>query len=57
MPQVRAEVLDRLAAPRRQAERLGELDEVRVREVDAEVAAELLVLLPDDRAELAGSPR
>ena len=50
------EVLDRLAAPRRQPERLGELDEVRVREVDAEVAAELLVLLPDDRAVLAVLP-
>src|SRR3954471_4975797 len=50
--QARAEVVGGLAAPCRQPERLRELDEVRVGEVDAEVLAELLVLLPDDRAEL-----
>ena len=54
--QVAADVVDRLAAPGRHPEGLGELDEVRVREVDAEVAAELLVLLPDDRAVLAVLP-
>jgi len=44
------------AAPSRRAERLGQLDEVGRAEVDAEVATELLVLLPDDRAELAVLP-
>src|SRR4051794_12175734 len=44
----RPEIVRAFAAPRRHAERLCELHEVRIREVDAEVAAELLVLLPDD---------
>src|SRR3954469_19872478 len=54
--QVPAEVLDRLAAPRRNAAGGRQLDEIRVREVRPEVATELLVLLPDDRAELGVLP-
>ncbi len=56
MRQARAEVVGRLAAPAGQAEGLGQLHEVGVGEVDAEVLAELLVLLPDDGAELAVLP-
>ena len=56
MAQVAAEVVDALAAPRRHAEGLGQAHEVGVGEVDPEVLAELVVLLPDDRAELAVLP-
>src|SRR6185312_5649342 len=54
--QVAAEVVDRLAAERRHPERLGEADEVGVREVGPEVAAELAVLLPHDRPVLPVLP-
>src|SRR5215210_1436978 len=56
VPQALAEVVGRVAAPGGHAEALGELHEVGVREVGPEVAAELLVLLPDDRAVLAVLP-
>ncbi len=56
MGQAGAEVVGGLAPPGGQAEGLGQLHEVRVGEVGAEVLAELLVLLPDDRAELLVLP-
>src|SRR3954451_12047 len=56
VPQRRPEVARILAAPGRHAERLGELHEVWVREIDAEMPAELLILLPDDRPELPVLP-
>src|SRR2546423_5892599 len=53
----RREVLGRRAAPGRHPERLGQLDEVGIAEADVEGAAELLVLLPGDGAELAVLPQ
>src|SRR3954469_4573353 len=54
--QVAGEVVDRLAAEARDPERLGQPHEVGVREVHAEMLAELPVLLPHDRPELAVLP-
>src|SRR4051794_1882457 len=54
--QVPSESLDGFAAPGRHPEGVRQLDEIWVGEVGPEVAAELLVLLPHDRAELGVLP-